>query len=696
MTPYPYMYVVVFHQKNSDYGSPIIRVDKGTNPYNSDTYLLFDKDMVELLPIIEYVLQLPRGDIDLIDLDEEALDYYVEFPHYILMLPDSIKKSDSQQWDYLLESAVSVFLCDSVDPLISIVRPILGLHHSKDINNELLKKQWEIANDNIDNRFVKLKYEPILIRDNYIKCLPMMFLARQFQESNHIFSDLYQTNEIDIDHICNMYLHYLIVKQKALLSLSKETPPHQTEEYLKNYIETNLDSRMKDIAQTTRIDVVIIFPGISKRQRKLLNIPSIIPNNERRAVELMGLHRAIAQNAAMINVTSSSDKLYQLLDELEQQLKSPYGTNNPHIWKVLRCIGQEFCNLITEEQRNLLIHAKHICVFSEYPIGLAIFPDQELPLIISHSLYYEPLIPLSRQFTIELSEINHIELFKRCNILFVECIQNNKNNQLVYEYSELLASNIRSYSLDNSISSFVYKEAHNIIELKQILNQYSTETDILILSAHGFYDNNSNTSGLCIGENDLWMAEDNDIIVPPIVLLSACHISPRGRNAVNACDLLMRSGAVVVLSTLIPINVYRNTLLFSRLFAYLFEAIKGNNSYKTLADLWTGIVATNAINEIIDVSDKLKQWYVSENPQGTKRLEDFMLRRSSGRLYSSRIYSETICIIKEMLAEEGLSGKYNSLLKVENCFPESFFYQMIGYPENVHLINPATNNNQAY
>ena len=114
------------------------------------------------------------------------------------------------------------------------------------------------------------------------------------------------------------------------------------------------------------------------------------------------------------------------------------------------------------------------------------------------------------------------------------------------------------------------------------------------------------------------------------------------------------------------------------------------------ADLWTGIVATNAINEIIDVSDKLKQWYISESSQGTKILEDFMLRRSSGRLHSSKIYSETISIIKEMLAEEGLSGKYDSLLKVENCFPESFFYQMIGYPENVHLINPATNNNQTY
>ena len=97
MTPYPYMYVVVFHQKNSDYGSPIIRVDKGTNPYNYDTYLLFDKDMEELLPIIEYVLQLPRGEIDLIDLDEKALDYYVELPHFIILLPDYTKISDPQR-----------------------------------------------------------------------------------------------------------------------------------------------------------------------------------------------------------------------------------------------------------------------------------------------------------------------------------------------------------------------------------------------------------------------------------------------------------------------------------------------------------------------------------------------------------------------------------------------------------------------
>ena len=226
-------------------------------------------------------------------------------------------------------------------------------------------------------------------------------------------------------------------------------------------------------------------------------------------------------------------------------------------------------------------------------------------------------------------------------------------------------------------ASFYYEEAYSINELKCVLNKYPKGTvDILVLSAHGFYDNESNSSGLCIGKDDLWMADDNDIMVPPIVFLSACHVSPRGRNVINACDLLMRSGASVILSTLIPINVYRNAVLYSRLFAYMFEAIKGNRNYeeyKTLADLWTGVIATNAINEILENSKKLKAWYMSKNAKGIRRIEDFMLRRTSGQLRTAFIYSDTISILKEMLKEEGLDKKYDSILKVDNCFPESFF-----------------------
>ena len=38
-----------------------------------------------------------------------------------------------------------------------------------------------------------------------------------------------------------------------------------------------------------------------------------------------------------------------------------------------------------------------------------------------------------------------------------------------------------------------------------------------------------------------------------------------------------------------------------------------------------------------------------------------------------------------MLHEEGMDGKFDDILSREDYFPESFFYQWMGFPENIFL-----------
>lgn len=59
----------------------------------------------------------------------------------------------------------------------------------------------------------------------------------------------------------------------------------------------------------------------------------------------------------------------------------------------------------------------------------------------------------------------------------------------------------------------------------------------------------------------------------------------------------------------------------------------------------------------------------------------------TNRFYTYIAEAQNILIVKEMLHEEGLDGKYDDVLNQENFFPESFFYQWIGFPENVFLYN---------
>ena len=65
------------------------------------------------------------------------------------------------------------------------------------------------------------------------------------------------------------------------------------------------------------------------------------------------------------------------------------------------------------------------------------------------------------------------------------------------------------------------------------------DADILYISAHGYYNIKQNMAGIMVGE-EFWMASE-DINVPPIVILSACHSSPRGMGAVNIACLLYTS-----------------------------------------------------------------------------------------------------------------------------------------------------------
>lgn len=123
------------------------------------------------------------------------------------------------------------------------------------------------------------------------------------------------------------------------------------------------------------------------------------------------------------------------------------------------------------------------------------------------------------------------------------------------------------------------------------------------------------------------------------------------------------------------------------MFTYIFEAQNGSKQYKTLDDAWCGIVSTNAIHELMSSSSSFNKWMHDTNSKGKVRIVEFQLERCVGRLRASSIYSDTIAIVKEMLDEEGLSGKFGAVLSMNNFFPESFFYQFIGYPENVFLYN---------
>jgi len=89
-------------------------------------------------------------------------------------------------------------------------------------------------------------------------------------------------------------------------------------------------------------------------------------------------------------------------------------------------------------------------------------------------------------------------------------------------------------------SDVSYSDIKNVEELKNFFDKNS-DVYVLMISAHGFHDEQQNVVGLYIG-NELLFATDQDVVVPPVVILSACHVAPRGLVAVTVTHMLHRIG----------------------------------------------------------------------------------------------------------------------------------------------------------
>lgn len=337
---------------------------------------------------------------------------------------------------------------------------------------------------------------------------------------------------------------------------------------------------------------------------------------------------------------------------------------------------------------NILDYISQITIFSDFPIGLAILPEYSAPLCCIKPISYRPLTPLTRTLQREMLKENQYYLGKgkKIKILILECIE---KEDKIREYCDNFfkeLNNLIKYKNNEDIELFLY-EVPSIKNFKEILKN-NKDIDILIISAHGNYQSESNVAGIIIG-NEIFMADDNDISVPPVVLLNACHVMPRGKGVVTVGDLFLRAGAKAVLGTFIPVDVRRNSILILRLFANILEVRNGWSPMTTLDQIWQHTVCTNAIHEIISSSSRIEEWANSRKSNCLSPLEDFKLKYSKNNLRKTHIYEDSEKIMKKLAYKDNKDiGEYfENYIKSNSYFPESVFYQFIGFPENIFIRN---------
>lgn len=676
--PKYYSYVILFKGEMEEI-EPVIKVSdlSELRSMNKGRMHLFDETLLSILPAVEYCLHMPRTELDTYDTDTEVLDKAHDVPQDIRIIPDKAIFSVF----HTVQPTLIIYSDDCSEEAKNKAKGViseLGAVSISDLSQSLLISQWNILFENRNLRAGE-KLEDIekqyLLEGEKQLLLPALFTARQYGKADSAYRAVFHSAnifEMCVDLIWKQSVHH-----HALMSCQGfEGTDAGT--FRRMYEEGT-----KSAKKRTRINVVITMPGVPKIQVKYGGLTSKIPYDEKKIIQLLGIHRAIAKEAVLIELPVIEKELFEKLNELE--VYCIQGTNNQYVHKTLRDIGKMLERKFTKAQLWAVSRAKHITVFSDFPIGLAIMENADTSLQCYKEISYRPLSPLTRCFQNEMVKHRQIYYGARCKIAFAECVLNDEKNQGIRACSAALVHSLKSLSKENKKLQVSYGETLTISGLKKFIAE-NMDADILHISGHGCYERESNMAGLMVG-NEFWMADENDYMVPPVVILSACHVSPRGSGTVNVADMFMRAGAEAVLGTFIPIDAKRNMVLLNRFYTYIAEAQKGNAQYKTLSEAWSGVAATNAIHEMAETSKKFFEWIWGINDKGKLRMLDFTMERSVGRLHGTTMYADTISIVKEMLQEEGADGKFDDVLEQENYFPESFFYQWTGFPENVFLYN---------
>jgi hypothetical protein len=326
--------------------------------------------------------------------------------------------------------------------------------------------------------------------------------------------------------------------------------------------------------------------------------------------------------------------------------------------------------------------ASTLTAFSNFPLGLLRLPGDTAPLAARIPVTYRPIVPLTRAVQMELSSLPSVDLSGGARVLIAECIP---ATDPVGRLSRVGFEAIRdNRHLADGGLAITLVETLSVEALRAAISTHLP--DILVISAHGKLSPNGLVAGLSIGDRTVLGGIGP---LPPLVILSACHVAPRGAGAVSVADLLLREGAFAVLGTQVPVNVRRNAMLTVRFLANLAVAIGGDDSYgDNLLSVWRHVQAGNAVLDILDGNRRLREWGFGAGPGGRSVVEEFMRVTSADRLSRGDIYRDTEAVLGDMADKMDMGDKVRNWFRNPGYVPESIFYAFNGLPERI-LVRPV-------
>lgn len=642
----------------------------------------------DLIKSFWYCLHLPRHCLDLIIAPDDLFakgDSYQQ--HNIYLIGSNVSEFETQ---LLNKNPPTVYIFEdeiSGNEILNIHKrfpSLLGYIFQKDLSDEILNKNWGDLRDNTMEKIKEYKIDrtpliikPKLLNESYRFILPNLFMANQYGDGERSI-DFLINNRHDVRK------RALMIKQTLFLANVYHSYGIQLSDYDPNHLKKILEKN----SPFTPTALVLSLPGGPKYRKSFDTYykERTLSFEEEELIRFFGVQRSIALQGVYMEGKIIPREIFSSLSEIEQHFyQAAFNVNgkvNPkYVERMLKKFGKVVSNLFEKPLNEFILASSTLVAFTDFPIGLAILPGFSDPLCNIIPISYRPLTPLTLTYQYGISKKDDFILQKKehFKILIIECLEATDS---IRKIADLTWAVIKDQAEKYKFIEILYEEVNNDVEIKEVLEKYNS-IHMLILSAHGAYDSNG-VAGIAIN-NEVWLP-DVDIQVPPIVILSACHVAVKGNGNYTISEAFLRCGALATLGTLIPVGVKQNGILMQQFLSYLSDVMNGTFECRNLSEAWLNAINYGIVTEILGMSPKLEKWFFTPSKvDGKLPVKEYHDRAKKNKIKRGTFHNETIKLLMSVAEKDQMDGYLKAVLDSKGYIAESVFYTFAGYPEKIRF-----------
>ena len=656
-----------------------------------------DHEVVAALPGLWYCLHLPNSLFELIDMPPSGLvkAQSLDLGHHIVLVP--LAAFTAEHVGARLAQGLPVvaicpdeLLAEATARCTSLGFALPPAPYSQ-LSSESLGTHWQAIYDLIQTDEPYLDRAPRLSHSLEFAPadLPRRWLARQLDDDEEVRAE---TREPDQDIAI-----YRALNAQMLLRVAVRLDDAPDAD----------DAILAEVRARLRVPVTLAAPGVAATYVKSAYDAGLLAVRARdrvtaaadtwtaamdgwsdaaaelSAIRFLATHRAMARSGIGITLPPIPSEAFGLLAQLEAHMRTPRPTGKA-VARLLDRLADVTAHFWTPAVSAAVARASTLTAFSNFPLGLLRLPGDTSPLSARIPITYRPLLPMTRAVQEELSYVPLVDRSERVRVLVAECIPNADPVGALSRRGWAAAQEMLAGRAGEQIAVDLV-ETLSIAALQEAI--VACRPDILIISAHGALSPTSNVAGLSIGDEVVLGPGLGPL--PPVVILSACHVAPRGAGTISVVDLLLREGAIAVLGTQVPVDVRSNTVLTARFLVNIAEVLAGRANYgENLLQVWRHVQSGNAVLDVLDGSPSLRAWGSSPTPSGRSVLEKFMVLRSVDRLHAGDIYADTEAVLGTIADDMDVGERVRNWFRNPGYVPESLFYAFSGSPERIHLRTP--------